>query len=325
MRILAFLLLPALFALQAQDTMLFQAPHHDFGRITHERLATHRFKAHNQTKFPVQIKQVLPSCGCTSTVAGQWYLKPDESTELEVSFDPKGFIGAVHKSVHVIGEIASDPPTPFSQVLSFEAQVQRGVMPSTSTLFFQGMSRTATRKATLILASGDNQPVKVTRMEIPGAPYLSTSMRQDGMSVEVTVTFDGKRVPIGHNNGVNTLAIQTTHPQTPYVYTNIQWDLRARINTTPERLAWVDNAGKELSAKLTLNHADNRPFRVLKGTCTSPHIKVEGLNDTAAVAHELRVVLAPSARSGVMNEWLTLETDDPEQPELKLRVTAVLR
>ncbi|MBP1627721.1 MAG: hypothetical protein H6Q00_2196 [Holophagaceae bacterium] len=320
------LLVPALVSLHGQDGVSFEKLHHDFGKISADRRASYRFKVFNRGKVPVQIKQVVPSCGCTSTVAGQWYIKPGESTELEIAFDPKGFRGVVHKSVQVIGEVLGTETMPFNQTLTFQAEVIRDIVPSTSTLFFNEVPRTGTRKSTFTLASGNGQAVKVKRVEIPGAPFLSANVRPNGLDAVIEVNFEGKAVPPGKTSGVETLTAQIeNNPQNPYVRTSIQWDLKARIHAAPERVAWVDTAGKELRANLVLTHADAKPFRVLSAQCTSPLLRVEGLGAPAAAKHELKVVLGADNRGGVLNEWITFQTDDPDQPELKLRVSAVLR
>ena len=78
-----------------------------------------------------------------------------------------------------------------------------------------------------------------------------------------------------------------------------QWDLKARIQATPERVAWVESAGKELRANLVLSHADGKPFRVLNAQCTSPLLKVEGMGGASAAKQELRVILGSKNRGGV--------------------------
>jgi len=319
------LLVPAILSLQGQDTIAFDKTHHDFGKISADRKVSHRFKVFNRGQAPLQIKQVVPSCGCTSSVSGQWYLKPGESTDLEIAFDPKGFRGSIHKSVQVTGEVVTTPPTPFTQTLTFQAEVIREIIPSTTTLFFQDVPRTGSKKVQLILASGDGQAVRVTKVEVPGAPFLSTSVHQNGLDAVVDVTFEGKTVPPGKTSGVETLTAQTSNPRVPYVRTSIQWELKARIHASPERIAWVETAGKELRANLTLTQADGKPFRVLGAECTSPLLRVEGAGGAGAPKHELKVVLGANNRGGTLNEWITLKTDDADQPEVKLRVSAVLR
>ena len=53
-------------------------------------------------------------------------------------------------------------------------------------------------------------------------------------------------------------------------------------------------------------------------------MRVEGLNQKAG-AQDLTVVLPASLKPGRYNELLVLATDDPDQPELTVRVVAILK
>ena len=105
----------------------------------------------------------------------------------------------------------------------------------------------------------------------------------------------------------------------------IQWQLRSSIRSSPASVAWVESAGKELRKPLTLKQVDGKPFRVLSAKATNPLIRVEGLGQAAAKEQALVVVLGKEARPGRYSERLTLTLDDPDQPELELRVSAALR
>lgn len=316
------LTLPAICLAQAPKPALsFNKLHHDFGRISADRKVAYRFKATNIGAAPVQIKQVVPSCGCTYTLVGQWYLKPGEATEIEATFNPAGMRGMVRKSMQVITE---DPVNP-STTLSFEAEVIQEIMPSTTALFFDEVLRNAPRKATVRLESGNGQPVQVIDAKAPGAPYLSATFRSEGRDVVVEVLLDGRKVPTSHLSGVDVLTIRTNSERMPLIPINVQWALRPAVTATPARLAWVESAGKELRTTLTLKHSDGKPFRVLSAKPTHPLLRVEGAGKAAAVQQELTVILGGQAKAGSYNERVVLTLDDPDQPELELRVSAVLR
>ncbi len=299
----------------------FAKLHHNFGRISADRKVSYRFKATNTGGAPLQIKQVVPSCGCTYTLVGQWYLKPGESTEIEATFNPAGMRGMVRKSMQVISEDPVNPAT----TLSFEAEVIQEIMPSTTALFFDDVLRNAPRKATLRLESGNGQPVQVLDAKAPGALYLSASFRSEGKDVVVEVALDGRKIPASHSSGVDVLTIRTNSERMPLIPINVQWALRPSVTASPARLAWVESAGKELRATLTLKHADGKPFRVLSAKPTHPLLRVEGIGRAAAVQQELTVFLGAKAQVGSYNERVVLTLDDPDQPEMEIRVSAVLR
>jgi hypothetical protein len=97
----------------------------DFGKIQFGQTMVHRFKVTNTGNAPLHIKQVKPSCGCTTAVVGKMELEPAESTEIEVAFTPE-FPGlAVRKSVLVF----SDAPAHPVLSLHFRAEVLPAAIP----------------------------------------------------------------------------------------------------------------------------------------------------------------------------------------------------
>lgn len=319
----AVLITASCFAQEAapRPVLAFDKQHHDFGKVSVERKVAYRFKATNRGQAPLQIKQIIPSCGCTYTVMGQWYLKPGESTELEGTFNPAGMRGVVRKSLQVVSD---DPVNPV-QNLTFEAEVVQDIMPSTTVLFFDEVPRTGTRAATVRLESGNGEPVHVVDAKAAGAPYLAASTRADGLAAVVEVTFDARKVTGSRSYGTDTLSVRTSSAKQGVIPIQVQWQLRSSIAASPAHVAWVEAAGQDLRKPLVLKQVDGKPFRVLSAKATNPLIRVEGLGQAAAKEQSLVVVLGKEAKAGRYAERLTLTLDDPEQPELELRVSAALR
>ncbi|MBI4912501.1 MAG: DUF1573 domain-containing protein [Acidobacteria bacterium] len=324
MRLLLTLSLPAILCAQAptaQPAISFEKVHHDFGKISPDKKVAARYKVTNTGKAYLNITNINPSCGCTSTMLGKWSLAPGESEFLEATFDPKGNRGVVRKSIQVT---SNDPANPVV-ALTMEAEVIQEIMPSTTSLFFSEVPRTTPRKGVVRLSSGNGQPVQVTEVKVPGAPYLSTATRQEGNDVVLELTFDGSKVPGGQVRGVDAITVRTSSQNQPLIAINAQWELKSFVTAKPERVAWAEPAGKELRATLTLSAADGKAFLVTGVKSSNPLIRVEGIGKKAQVLHELQVVLSSSSKAGSLNERLTFTTTLPEQPEVDVRVAAILR
>lgn len=314
------LMVPALVAAQG-PTIAVDQPHFDFGKLYGEAKAVHRFKVTNKGTAPLNISRLNPSCGCTSTVIGQWTLNPGQSTEIETTFNPAGFRGPVHKSIQVV---SNDPANPALN-LTFEAEVLREIMPSSEAVFFQDVQRTSPRKTSIRLVSGNGQPVHVTDTKAPGAPYLSCAVRPEGHDAWVDILLDGTRIPPGRQTGTDAIVVKTDNPKASVINLTVQWELRAAVVAEPARVAWVEPAGKELRARVSLKQVDGKPFRILSVKTTNPVLKVEGVGRNAASHHDLQVILAAKAKAGMYSEKILLTTDSPDQPEVELRVAASLR
>lgn len=321
MRTLACLALVVPVVCIAQTPVItFEKTHHDFGKIDADRKVSYRFKVTNTGQATLNITRLNPSCGCTSTVVGKWSLAPGESTEVEASFDPRGFRGLVRKSIQVI----SDDPVHGSLTLTFEATVTQDIMPSTKTVFFYDLQRTTSKTSTIRLASGNGQPVQVKETKAPGAPYLSATAKSEGNDVLLDITVDGRKISPGKQRGADSLTVFTNSQKTPSIPISVQWELKASVVSTPERVAWTEPAGKELRTAISLKQVEGKAFRVTDTKSSNPLIKIEGAGKPGAPKQDLQVVLAASAKPGTYNENVILFLDDPDQPELTLRVSAVL-
>lgn len=319
------LLVPALVAAQApappQPHINFDSLHFDFGKIPGDAKVVHRFKVTNTGKATLNITRLNPSCGCTSTVLGKWSLAPEESTEVEVTFNPAGFGGLSRKSVQVVSD---DPANPMV-TLTFQADVVREVNPSTETVFFQDVVRTVPRKASVRLSSGNNRPVRVTDTRAPGASWLSAKTRPEGNDAWVDITLDGRKIPTSKMVGADPVIIRTTSSKVPSVTIMVQWEMRPSVTADPVRVAWAEAAGQELTAKVVLRQTDNKPFRILSARATGIHLKLSDLPKDAAPRQEFQVILPADTPAGLYTEKINLTLDDPDQPQLELRVSAALR
>lgn len=317
-------LIPALLAVVAQaqaPVITFDRSHHDFGRITAERKVSTRFKVTNTGNGNLQISAVNPSCGCTSTVVGAWFLKPGESSEVEATFDPTGQRGLVRKSMTVV---SNDPKNP-SALLTFEAEVVQDVMPSQNAVYFNQASRTGTQATTLRYASGTGQEVRILEAKAPGAPWLKLTPKADGKDAILEVALDGREVPAKVRFGRETVTLRTNVPSTPTLTLSVAWELKPAI-VAPDRVSFETlKAGAEGRVKLSLKQAEGKAFRITGTHASRPELRVEGLSGAQAKAqHDLTLVLGKDAKPGRYAEKVILSTDDPEQPEVVVRVTAVV-
>jgi hypothetical protein len=316
-----------LFLAAAAITLVAQAPvisfdrtHHDFGRITPDRKVAAKYRVTNTGNAYLNITQVRPSCGCTYTMLGKWSLAPGEGTEIEAMFDPKGLKGGVRKSIEVV---SNDPKTP-AVSLTLEAEVVQEIMPSVESVYFFQAPRSATTRSQIRYASGNGEPVQIVDVKAPGAPFLSFAYRAEGKDLVMEVALDGRKVPAGQTRGVEQATVRFTNPRMNQLPLNIQWDLKAAIQASPLELVFQDAPGKELRQKLTLKQAEGRAFRVTGSRPSLQGLRVEGLNQKASTV-ELTVVLPSSLKAGRYSETLALQTDDPDQPELTVRVVALLK
>jgi len=99
-------------------TMEFAHTSFDFGKITDGEIVEHTYIFTNTGAHDLLLREVTPSCGCTTPDFTKNAIKPGEQGKITVKFDSKGRVGNQNKTINVT---ANTEPT--NIVLRFTAQV----------------------------------------------------------------------------------------------------------------------------------------------------------------------------------------------------------
>ena len=87
----------------------FATPIYDFGRIQAGELVKHSFLFTNNGDQPLEIRNVQPSCGCTTAGAWSRNVPPGETGTVPVQFNSTHFNGAVFKTITVMSNDRQKP------------------------------------------------------------------------------------------------------------------------------------------------------------------------------------------------------------------------
>lgn len=99
---LALATLTTIMAFAQKPTIKFDIESYDFGEILEVKgPVSHSFKFTNTGTTPLVITQVQASCGCTTPTKPQKPIRPGESDEITVTFNPAGRIGTFSKTITV--------------------------------------------------------------------------------------------------------------------------------------------------------------------------------------------------------------------------------
>ena len=294
---------------------------HDFGRVAADGQVSHRFKLGNSGAAPLNIGRVRHSCGCTSTLLGKQILAPGESTELEVGFNGLGQSGLVTKTVTVE---SNDPVSP-AVVLTFQADLPGDVKAIPDQVLFQDLQPGARRKLSVKLVSSQGRPIRVGSVDLSEAPWLGVATREEQDAAYVDLDLRAAHLPMGKLAGTDTIALHLFSPSASIVHLDVRWEKRARITAKPAKVVWAQAAGQPLAAWVTVSQHGGQPFRILSARTSNPLVQVLELPVVSASRHRFRVVLGEAATPGHYDEKVTLSLDAADQPELELRVSALLR
>ncbi len=93
----------------------------DLGQLKPDQPQSYLFTLKNEGGEALIIERVQAPCGCTATILKQDKILPGETTQLEVTFNPRGYEGEVTQSVYIY---SNDPETPRKRIV-IRANVER--------------------------------------------------------------------------------------------------------------------------------------------------------------------------------------------------------
>jgi len=73
----------------------------DFGKVKEGEIFKHNFVLKNNSKFPMRIKEVYTSCGCTTAHVREKVNAPGKEALVEAAFNSKGYSGPAEQYVYV--------------------------------------------------------------------------------------------------------------------------------------------------------------------------------------------------------------------------------
>jgi len=103
-----------------QPQISFEKTTHDFGKIPQGENASYSFKFTNNGDAPLVLKNVKPSCGCTTPHWPKEPIKPGETAKIKAVYDA-GSPGRFHKSITVKTNMKNNG----TKVLSIKGRVQK--------------------------------------------------------------------------------------------------------------------------------------------------------------------------------------------------------
>jgi hypothetical protein len=98
---------------------LSMAKEYNFGKISDKEKVATDITLRNSGRKTLKIKSVKPGCGCTTGVLEKDVLEPGETTVLAITFDPKGKMTTVRKSITFTSNDVVNP----TQVMIIKADI----------------------------------------------------------------------------------------------------------------------------------------------------------------------------------------------------------
>jgi hypothetical protein len=302
----------------------------DVGTVAQGETVEVVFKILNEGTGPLEVKAVRPTCGCTVADYDR-EITPGAEGVVRATLDTKDFAGPISKSILVM---TNDPREPtVSVVIKADVKPYVEVLPR-PLIRFNAVQREPMNQKVVVVGAEGGENFKVTAVE-SSAPFLKASVRRlsgdeliDGKSggqYEVSVDL-AKNAPVGPVSAQ--LTVKTDHPKAPEVVVKVYGVVRAMIHVTPTQIQFgtVDAKAKPGRNLIVVNNRTGQAAMEIGGVSVDD----EAFDASVSTIEEGRryqvtVRVKDDAPSGAHNATLSVATNDPDFPELKVPVKANIR
>ena len=215
---LALFLLPAI-AL-AKPALKFKSATFEFGEVSSGKIVDIAFEFENAGDEVLLIKNVIPSCGCTTAALEKKEYQPGEKGTISGKFNTSGYNGRVVKTFTVT---SNDPANAevrlaLSGLVVVKDFAQADVKPGQIAFGAVKVGKAYVRK--LNLSNLGNMDLRI--LEISCSPEVSLAFRTNSVpgknSTEVTLTF----TPFEKGTFNNMVKIRTNDYRSPYAFIRLE-------------------------------------------------------------------------------------------------------
>ncbi len=281
----------------------------------------------------LRIENVRPTCGCTVAELEVSDLAPGASTKLKINFNSKRFSGRVNKLIHIISNDLE-----FRQVdvvISADVRVAVNIDPPQQFLANRSIPlgtswsdqvTFTTEEVPELLVELENHNPKVLQVEVHN--HVDGNPQKSIMTVTTRADLD-----TGDYNEIVT--VKTNVEQTPSISISIRARVLGNLRVDPNTLNFgVVEGGQSLDGSVTVTAAkSDLAFQITKAEIDIPNLDLRiepqapgnevliHISGTALTTDDSKAV----ANRGRMMGFLTLYTDVPSEPMLKVRAFYMLR
>jgi hypothetical protein len=285
----------------------------DLGRVARYTRPKGTVRVVNHGKRPVQISWLPPSCSCTAAKLTKKLLEPNQSVPIAISLNTDRGTGKATNSVivHFVEEI---PNVDIPVVANVYEEI--GIEPSEINLNPMKWGQPLTTEVKLKRSDGHPLPLPAIKIDSSEVTVLPVRTGPSAITLKVTA-HPGIWAGIHHG----TIALDTGISEIPSIKVPVTMNLLGKyaIHPLPINFGIVDGRAH---ATATIGGAD--PKRHL--SIISSPAWAQGHLDQQRKPPVLSVdFVPPPKKREILEGNIVLNTNDPEEPRLKIPVMAALK
>ncbi len=203
-------------ALFAKPAIKFKNATVDFGEVTSGKVVDILFEFENAGNETLLIRNIIPSCGCTTADLAKKDYKPGEKGTITSKFNTSGYNGKVVKTITVTSNDPNAPETRLTMkgTVTLKDFAQAGIKPEQIDFAAVAVGKTYVR--TLNLSNSGNQDLRI--IEVSCSPEVSLEFSANTVAPKKSTEITLKFTPFDPGGFNNLVKVRTNDYRNPYVF-----------------------------------------------------------------------------------------------------------
>jgi hypothetical protein len=301
---------------------------YDFGVVDQGSKVTNRFEILNNGDADLKIERIVPACGCTAAIVASDTIKPQSSTEMQITFDTAGFQGEKEKLIRIY---TNDPDKP-STVFLVRGKIKPDVEASATLVDFGDVIRGETPSRSITIASDQSKRIALSELSTSSSAVIAngtdfSSGGKTGKNIQISIAKDA---PVGLLR--ERVSVKSSSTANPVVNVAVLARVVGDLKLTPPAVSFglIESATKLPVIKEVAIESLAKSGRVSVSSASSDNqlVSAEIVDATDPKAQGSQVVRITATREtrGVFRARIKLTTNssDPNQTELTIPVYGIV-
>ncbi len=302
-------------AASGRPRIYFAQPVYEFGVVKPGQTIKHEFQLSNRGDAVLEIKEVRPSCGCTT--AGNWTrtIPPNGSGAIAIQLDTGHFKGAISKTVTV----TSNDPTQPQTILQLRGEIWTPIQMTPAFATFPPLHATSDVVHTKIkLVNQGEAPLEITDVKSSSKSFKAElNATTPGKEFELTVTTVP---PLNNGSNHGMITLKTSSSEMPLVMINAFATVLPAVQVVPDRvLLPAGKLASDTQRFVTVTANDSVDLAVSDVKLNSDEVRASVEPGISGKQIRIRLMIPKGFEAGTAtNLVLRLKTNHPQFAEFSI-------
>ncbi len=299
------------------SSLRIDQPVYNFGTVTQGKMVTHDFTFTNTGPDKLVITHVQTTCSCTVAMVSSKEFLPGASGKIRVTFDSKGYLGNVTKTITVID---NDPVKPASE-FTITGEVITDIMSDKPELFFGSIKKGSEKRQDLSVSIA-NPAVHITAVTStnPSVRVSIASASAAQKIVRVTVTPNAGYGPLNAF-----VAVFSTSKEHPVLLIPLIGNIVGDILVNPDTVDFgvVRRGGEYREISVYLYTQPEQAFSITGITAVPGIVEIKPVQQNSG-SYKLLVTLKKTKTIGTLQGVITVRTTLKAMPVVTIPYRATI-